>query len=100
MLKIMAEVIGLGDPPRSRPKARGLWVRVTYSDGQTIEGIVRNDLLHLHPWQGVVVSVTKRRESKGQVYELGIPRCVMMNFEVLGVIGIPRDVPGIKKNRR
>jgi hypothetical protein len=31
----------------SRPKLDGLWVRLRYSDGETLEGVVPNDLLSL-----------------------------------------------------
>ncbi len=31
----------------SRPKLDGLWVRLRYSDGETLEGVIPNDLLNL-----------------------------------------------------
>jgi hypothetical protein len=31
----------------SRPKLDGLWVRLRYSDGEALEGVIPNDLLNL-----------------------------------------------------
>ena len=59
------EFTGKYEPERtaffSRPKLDGLWVRLTFLDGQTLEGVVPNDLLALLD-SGVQIAVMSGRE--------------------------------------
>ena len=69
----------------TRPKSPGLWVRFAFRDGDWLEGIVPNDLLHVEaagfpavpPGPGV------------QNQRVFVPRAALASVAVLGVIGSP-----------
>ena len=69
----------------SRPKINGLWVRMTFRDGELLEGVLSNDLLQL-PAQGFPL-IPPDTSAGGQ--RLFVPREAVTDFTVLGVVGGP-----------
>lgn len=70
----------------SRPKLDGLWVRLRFSDGDEMEGIVSNDLLGLLD-TGVQLTPP---DLHGNVLHMFIPRSALAEMKVLGVVGAAR----------
>jgi hypothetical protein len=73
----------------SRPKLEGLWVRLRYSDGETIEGVVPNDLLTMLD-HGIRITPPDLNSSTDRIF---IPRPALTELTVLGVVGIARRKP-------
>jgi hypothetical protein len=69
----------------TRPKMDGLWVRVKFRDGEVMDGILANNLLHLES-QGFTV-VPPDPYSNNQ--RLFLPRTALIEVQVLGVVGSP-----------
>jgi hypothetical protein len=74
----------------SRPKLEGLWVRLRYSDGETIEGVVPNDLLTMLD-NGIQITPPDLNSTTDRIF---IPRLALTELTVLGVVGIARRKPG------
>ena len=70
----------------SRPKLDGLWVRLRYNDGETLEGVVPNDLLSLLD-NGVQITPPDLNSSTDRIF---VPRMALVELTVLGVVGIAR----------
>lgn len=73
----------------SRPKLDGLWVRLRYLDGETIEGVVPNDLLSLLD-NGIQITPPDLNSTTDRIF---IPRSALSELIVLGVVGIARRKP-------
>ncbi len=73
----------------SRPKLDGLWVRLRYSDGETLEGVIPNDLLSLLDG-GVQITPPDLNSATDRIF---IPRSALTEVTVLGVVGIARRKP-------
>jgi len=73
----------------SRPKLDGLWVRLTFPDEDSIEGVVPNDLLALLD-HGVQITPP---DLNGNTLRIFIPRTALAAMTVLGVVGIARRKP-------
>jgi uncharacterized protein DUF6982 len=73
----------------SRPKLEGVWVRLTFRDGDTIEGIVANNLLELLD-RGVQITPP---DLHGDTMRIFIPRTALTELTVLGVVGASRREP-------
>lgn len=73
----------------SRPKLDGLWVRLRYSDGETLEGVVPNDLLNLLD-NGVQITPPDFNSNTDRIF---VPRSALSELTVLGVVGIARRKP-------
>ena len=69
----------------SRPKLDGLWVRLTFRDNQSYEGVISNDLLQLGE-PGVLFSPPDAHSNTQRIY---VPRAALRELKVLGVIGTP-----------
>lgn len=84
------ELDGQFEPVRkaflSRPKLDGLWIRIRYQDGDTLEGVVPNDLLALLD-NGVQITPP---DLNGNADRIFIPRSALREITVLGVVGIAR----------
>ena len=76
----------------SRPKLDGLWVRLRYSDGDTIEGVVPNDLLSLLD-NGIQITPPDLNSSTDRIF---IPRSALTELTVLGVVGIAHRKPAAR----
>jgi len=73
----------------SRPKLDGLWLRLRYSDGETLEGVVRNDLLSLLD-NGIQITPPDLNAATDRIF---IPRSALSEVTVLGVVGVARRKP-------
>jgi hypothetical protein len=73
----------------SRPKLDGLWVRLRYTDGETLEGVVPNDLLSLLD-NGVQITHPDLNSTTDRIF---VPRAALAEVTVLGVVGIARRKP-------
>jgi uncharacterized protein DUF6982 len=73
----------------SRPKLDGLWVRLRYNDGETLEGVVPNDLLGLLD-NGVQITPPDLNSATDRIF---VPRAALTELTVLGVVGIARRKP-------
>ncbi|MGC1482382.1 MAG: hypothetical protein WA789_01200 [Candidatus Acidiferrum sp.] len=73
----------------SRPKLDGLWVRLRYTDGETMEGVVPNDLLSVLD-NGIQITPPDLNSSTDRIF---IPRSAITELTVLGVVGIARRKP-------
>ncbi len=78
-----------GDPGKekrefaTRPKTAGLWVRLRFRDGDTLEGILPNDLLQIEPPGFTLVPPDPLSNSQ----KVFIPRHALSGIHVAGVIG-------------
>ena len=73
----------------SRPKLDGLWVKLRYSDGETLEGVVPNDLLALLD-NGLQITSPDLNSSSDRIF---VPRAALSEVTVLGVVGVARRKP-------
>lgn len=73
----------------SRPKLDGLWVRLRYNDGDTLEGVVPNDLLTLLD-NGLQITPPDLNSATDRIF---VPRAALTELTVLGVVGIARRKP-------
>jgi hypothetical protein len=73
----------------SRPKLDGLWVRMRYTDGETLEGVIPNDLLTLLD-NGVQITPPDLNSTTDRIF---VPRLALRELTVLGVVGIARRKP-------
>lgn len=73
----------------SRPKLDGLWVKLRYNDGDTLEGVVPNDLLSLLD-NGLQITPPDLNSTTDRIF---IPRSALSEVTVLGVVGIARRKP-------
>jgi hypothetical protein len=73
----------------SRPKLDGLWVRLRYTDNETLEGVVPNDLLSLLD-NGVQITPPDLNSPTDRIF---VPRSALAELTVLGVVGIARRKP-------
>jgi hypothetical protein len=80
----------------SRPKLDGIWVRLRFSDEDTMEGIVANNLLDLLD-TGVQLTPP---DLHGNVLHMFVPRSSLAEMKVLGVVGVARRSPRATRNIR
>ena len=73
----------------SRPKLDGLWVRPRFTDGDTLEGVVPNDLLSLLD-NGLQITPPDLNSTTDRIF---VPRGALSEVTVLGVVGIARRKP-------
>lgn len=73
----------------SRPKLDGLWVRLRFTDNDTLEGVVPNDLLSLLD-NGVQITPPDLNSTTDRIF---VPRSALAEVTVLGVVGIARRKP-------
>jgi hypothetical protein len=66
-----------------RPRASGLWLRMTLSDGDELEGIAANDR-SLISGAGLLVTPPDTRSNTQRIY---LPRQAIQTLEVVGLIG-------------
>jgi hypothetical protein len=69
----------------TRPKMGGLWIRMTFRDGEVMEGVIPNNLLLLEP-QGYTVVPPDAYSNNQRVF---LPKTALSDVQVLGVIGSP-----------
>jgi Family of unknown function (DUF6982) len=69
----------------SRPKLDGLWVRLSFRDGEVLEGVLPNNLLLMEA-HGLTLTPPDANANTQRVF---VPRAALVNLTVLGVIGSP-----------
>ena len=70
---------------QNRPKTEGLWLRMQFRDGDTLEGLHPNNLLLLGPY-GFTVTPPDPSANEQRVF---VPRAALSGIQALGVIGSP-----------
>lgn len=73
----------------SRPKLDGLWVRLRFTDDETLEGVVPNDLVSLLD-NGLQITPPDLNSATDRIF---VPRSALSEVTVLGVVGIARRKP-------
>lgn len=68
-----------------RPRQQGLWVRLKFRDGESLEATMPNSLAALDP----IALTISPAETTQCVQRVLIPRQALETFEVLGVVGSP-----------
>jgi hypothetical protein len=76
----------------SRPKLDGLWIRLRFRDGDSLEGVIPNDLLTLQD-HGLQLTPPDFAAHTDRIF---VPRSALTEFTVLGVVGIARRKPAAK----
>ena len=69
----------------TRPKKDGLWVRLQFRDGDSIEALVANNLL-LVEGAGLTISPPDPYSNTQRMF---VPRAALTDVQVLGVVGSP-----------
>lgn len=69
----------------ARPKTPGLWIQLRFRDGDTLEGLVPNNLLQTEPFGYSVVPPDPTFQNQ----RIFVPRDALESVQVLGVIGSP-----------
>ena len=78
-----------------RPRTAGLWLRMTLTDGDELEGLAANDRT-LVDGAGLLLTPPDQRSNTQRIY---VPRLAIQTLEVVGLIGAPasRRPAGIAK---
>jgi hypothetical protein len=66
-----------------RPRTAGVWLRMTLTDGEEIEGLAANDR-SLVEGSGLLLTPPDTRSNTQRIY---IPRAAIQTLEVVGLIG-------------
>ncbi len=74
-----------------RPRASGLWLRMTLTDGEELEGLAANDR-SLVDGAGLLLTPPDTRSNTQRIY---VPRQAIQTLQVVGLIGA-----GARKTRR
>jgi hypothetical protein len=69
----------------TRPKMEGLWIRLEFRDGETLEGILPNDLLQFERHGFMLVPP----DPAGSNQRVFVPRAALRSAQILGVVGSP-----------
>jgi hypothetical protein len=69
----------------TRPRAPGLWLRMTLSDGDELEGLAANDRT-LVEGAGLLLTPPDTRSNTQRIY---LPRQSIQTLEVVSLIGAP-----------
>ena len=87
-IAFVREFGGTAGPERraflTRPKTAGLWVSLRFRDGETLEGVMPNNLLQLEHYGFTIIPPDSSSNQR-----IFAPRAALMEVEVLGVIGSP-----------
>ncbi|HEX8871278.1 MAG TPA: hypothetical protein VF758_00855, partial [Candidatus Acidoferrum sp.] len=73
----------------SRPKLDGLWVRLRFRDGDSLEGVIPNDLLSFLD-NGLHLTPPDFNSNTDRIF---VPRSALTELTVLGVVGVARRKP-------
>lgn len=78
-----------------RPRATGLWLRMTLSDGDELEGLAANDR-SLVDGAGLLLTPPDMRSNTQRIY---VPRQAIQTLEVVSLIGAPARKRGAGEGR-
>lgn len=77
-----------------RPRTAGVWLRMTLTDGEEIEGLATNDR-SLIDGSGLLLTPPDTRSNTQRIY---IPRAAIQSLEVIGLIGAAtRKTPAARR---
>ncbi len=82
----------------ARPKTSGLWVQLRFRDGDTLEGLIPNNLLQVEPAGYSVIPPDPTFQNQ----RVFVPKEALESVQVMGVIGSPlrrRVKPAAAKDR-
>ncbi len=77
----------------TRPKSSGLWVRLLFRDGDSLEGMIPNNLLQIEASGFSIVPPDPTFQNQ----RIFVPRSALADVQVLGVIGSPLKRKPAKK---
>lgn len=77
----------------TRPKMPGLWVRLVFRDGDSLEGMLPNNIMLVQPAGFSIIPP----DSTFQNQHIFVPRPALREVQVLGVIGSPLKRRPVKK---
>jgi hypothetical protein len=69
----------------TRPKTPGIWVRLLFRDGDSVEGMLQNNLLMVDPAGFSIIPPDPTFQNQ----RIFIPRSALREVQVLGVVGSP-----------
>jgi hypothetical protein len=72
----------------NRPKANGVWIRMTFRDGEVMDGLMPNNLLQLDP-SGFTFIPPGAGSNSQKVF---VPRAALAELQIVGVVGSPLHV--------
>ena len=78
-----------------RPRTAGLWLRMTLTDGEELEGLAANDR-SLVEGAGLLLTPPDTRSNTQKIY---VPRQAIQSLEVVGLIGAGRRKRGSEAKR-
>ena len=73
----------------TRPRTAGVWIRMTLTDGEHLEGLAANDK-SLIEGAGILLTPPDTRSNTQRIY---VPRMAIESLEVVGLIGASRKSP-------
>lgn len=77
----------------TRPKSPGIWVRLLFRDGDSMEGMLPNNLMTVDPGGFGIIPPDPTFQNQ-RIY---VPRAALTEVQVLGVVGSPlKRRPGKK----
>src|SRR5262249_8120871 len=80
-----------GEPPKelrlftTRPKMEGLWIRMRFRDGDSMDGVLPNNLLQLESYGFSVIPPDPGFQNQ----RIFVPKTALEAIQVLGVVGSP-----------
>jgi hypothetical protein len=69
----------------TRPKTPGIWVRLLFRDGDSMEGMIQNNLMLMDPGGFEIIPPDPTFQNQRIV----VPRAALREAQVLGVVGSP-----------
>ncbi|PYT12446.1 MAG: hypothetical protein DMG59_23380 [Acidobacteria bacterium] len=69
----------------TRPKTPGLWVRLRFRDGDSLEGMLANNLMQIEPSGFSIIPPDPTFHNQ----RIFVPRAALSDVQVLGVVGTP-----------
>jgi hypothetical protein len=77
----------------ARPKMPGIWVRLLFRDGDSVEGMLPNNIMLVDPAGFSIIPPDPTFQNQ----RIFVPRPALREVQVLGVIGSPLRHPRSKK---
>jgi hypothetical protein len=77
----------------TRPKTPGIWVRLLFRDGDSMEGLLQNNLMLVEPAGFGIIPPDPTFQNQ----RIFVPRAALREVQVLGVVGSPLKRRGGKK---
>lgn len=78
---------------QTRPKTPGIWVRLLFRDGDSMEGMIQNNLMLMDPAGFGIIPPDPTFQNQ----RIFVPRSALREVQVLGVVGSPLKRRPVKK---